>query len=321
MSEDPARRENLDEIGEFKGNPFKRRSVPLRWQGVVKVCLGLVVVPVRVMLCTTALCLMLGAIFAVTYGDPPRDLLQPQDRKKRKFVEKVSKLCGKIVMIVMGGWNVEEHLAVDPPEVSAPGTYVIVSNHVSFMDISYHVWRNAPAFIAKAEVSRIPIIGPLARAFQTIFVDRESGTTQSASMQLKSRLSVPGFPSTLVFPEATTSNNEFLLPFHTGAFLAGAPVKIFVFEYWVVDFDYSYCGLTLPALWSILSEPILPLKVTSLPMYFPSEKERNDHVLYANNVRAEIQKVLAVPYSSFTLKDRIERKMSTEDLSALVKQD
>mmetsp|Transcript_18967 Transcript_18967/g.76127 ORF Transcript_18967/g.76127 Transcript_18967/m.76127 type:complete len:273 (+) Transcript_18967:343-1161(+) len=214
MSEDPARRENLDEIGEFKGNPFKRRSVPLRWQGVVKVCLGLVVVPVRVMLCTTALCLMLGAIFAVTYGDPPRDLLQPQDRKKRKFVEKVSKLCGKIVMIVMGGWNVEEHLAVDPPEVSAPGTYVIVSNHVSFMDISYHVWRNAPAFIAKAEVSRIPIIGPLARAFQTIFVDRESGTTQSASMQLKSRLSVPGKPFTLApcrLPSASGSPNPTLL--------------------------------------------------------------------------------------------------------------
>eukprot|EP00189_Rhodosorus_marinus_P008427 CAMPEP_0184754246 /NCGR_PEP_ID=MMETSP0315-20130426/44520_1 /TAXON_ID=101924 /ORGANISM="Rhodosorus marinus, Strain UTEX LB 2760" /LENGTH=224 /DNA_ID=CAMNT_0027233653 /DNA_START=475 /DNA_END=1149 /DNA_ORIENTATION=+ len=223
-------------------------------------------------------------------------------------------------MIFMGGWNVEEHLAVDPPEVSVPGTYVIISNHVSFMDIMYHVWRSTPSFIAKAEVSRIPIIGPLARALQTIFVDRESGTTQSASMQLKSRLSIPGFPSTIVFPEATTSNNESLLPFHTGAFLAGAPVKIFVFEYRVVDFDYAYCGLTIPVLWSILSEPVLPLKVTSLPMYFPSEKERNDHFLYAKNVRAEMQKILSVPYSSFTLKDRIEREMSREDLSALVKQ-
>lgn len=124
-----------------------------------------------------------------------------------------------------------------------------------------------------------------------------------------------GFSATLVFPEATTSNNESILPFRTGAFVSGAPVKIVCFSYESYDFDPCYCGLGPLVLWTMLCEPVLRLKVRSLPLYHPSEEERKDPTLYAQNVRIEMHKVTGLPFSELSFADRVDRNLSRENLN------
>jgi len=89
-------------------------------------------------------------------------------------------------------------------------------------------------------------------------------------------------------------------------------VKIFCFTYGTFDFDPSYCGLSPHTLFAILSEPVVKMRVRSLPMYFPSDEEKNDAALYAENVRAMMREALDIPFSKFSLRERNQRKMSRD---------
>lgn len=52
-----------------------------------------------------------------------------------------------------------------------------------------------------------------------------------ARMQEMWEGSRPGARPILLFPEGTTTNGDFLLPFKTGAFLAGLPLRPVVIKY------------------------------------------------------------------------------------------
>lgn len=55
----------------------------------------------------------------------------------------------------MGGLFIKEHIQQDPDEaLLEDNSYVIVSNHVSFIDIFYIYWRFAPSFLSKVWLCR-----------------------------------------------------------------------------------------------------------------------------------------------------------------------
>lgn len=53
-------------------------------------------------------------------------------------------------------------------------SYVICSNHVSFVDIFFYFSQMNSSFISKKEVESYPIIGLIAKSLQCIFLDRLS---------------------------------------------------------------------------------------------------------------------------------------------------
>jgi len=55
---------------------------------------------------------------------------------------------------------------------------VAVSNHSSFLDVFYLFMRNF-AFLAKAAIEKVPIIGSIAINRQCVFVDRDSAKQKS----------------------------------------------------------------------------------------------------------------------------------------------
>lgn len=88
----------------------------------------------------------------------------------------------------------------------APPT-LLVANHVSWLDIILLMSVSSPVFVAKAEMERWPILGPVCRALGTLFVARgEASATQyvasRAAFLLAQRRHV------VVFPEGTTSSGE-----------------------------------------------------------------------------------------------------------------
>lgn len=94
----------------------------------------------------------------------------------------------------------------------APGR-MIISNHVSWLDVFAINAQAASAFVAKAEIQRWPVVGWLVSLAGTVFIKR--GDTQAIPdviRQMRERLS-QGYPVAL-FPEATTHVGPTLRKFH-----------------------------------------------------------------------------------------------------------
>ena len=87
-------------------------------------------------------------------------------------------------------------------------------------------------FVAKSDVRKLPIIGKGLEIVNTIFVNRADADDRKAAVDAISTYLeswTPAKPSVVIFPEGTTTNNEYIIPFKTGAFQTRArfqPVRI-----------------------------------------------------------------------------------------------
>ncbi|WP_321919206.1 lysophospholipid acyltransferase family protein [Paraburkholderia tropica] len=96
---------------------------------------------------------------------------------------------------------------------------LVVSNHISWIDIYViNAWRPTP-FVSKAEVRSWPLIGWFAQNLDTVFIEREKRSEARRIMQeLAERLQRGELMC--VFPEGTTTDGLGLKPFHSNMFQA-----------------------------------------------------------------------------------------------------
>lgn len=151
---------------------------------------------------------------------------------------------------------------------------LVVSNHVSFLDIYAINAVAAAAFVSKDEVLDWPVIGWLSRHTETIFLARGS---RSAAQRTREHLVDKLKDGTLValFPEGTTTDGTHLLPFHAAllqsAIDAEAPVTPIALRYLDRRGNptqaAAYAGETTMAqcLWSIACCDGLRVSVEVLP--------------------------------------------------------
>ncbi|KAL5226498.1 hypothetical protein ABZP36_014763 [Zizania latifolia] len=175
-------------------------------------------------------------------------------------------------------------------EMERPGA--IVSNHVSYVDILYHMSVSFPSFVAKESVSRLPLVGLISKCLGCIFVQRESKTSDSKGVsgavteRVQEVCQYKNSPMMLLFPEGTTTNGDYLLPFRTGAFLGSAPVQPVILRYPYRMFSPAWDSMDgARHVFLLLCQFVNYIEVVHLPVYYPSEQEKEDPKLYANNVR------------------------------------
>jgi lyso-ornithine lipid O-acyltransferase len=130
---------------------------------------------------------------------------------------------------VLAAMGIRSSIAGGPPR-----TGLVVSNHLSYLDIIVFSAAMPCCFVAKREVEDWPYFGRAARAAGTIFLDRSnSGSANRAAEEIGGRL--PGAVPILLFPEGTSSDGTRLLPFHPRliqpAVLAAAPVTAAAIRY------------------------------------------------------------------------------------------
>jgi 1-acyl-sn-glycerol-3-phosphate acyltransferase len=89
---------------------------------------------------------------------------------------------------------------------------VFVSNHLSWMDIPLLAGRNGSAFVAKAELRQVPLVGWLCTLNRTIFVRREDRMAVADQINAL-RDALADTWAITIFPEGTTGDGETLLPF------------------------------------------------------------------------------------------------------------
>lgn len=145
-----------------------------------------------------------------------------------------------------------------------PAQGLVVSNHLSYLDIAMYSAVMPCVFVSKAEVRTWPYFGLAARAGNSIFLDRSSRASAAAAAgAMAERLKAP--VPVLLFPEGTSTDGTTVLRFHSALFQpaidAGAPVTAASVRYairngvpeselcWFGDQEF------LPHLWKALAAP------------------------------------------------------------------
>jgi len=94
------------------------------------------------------------------------------------------------------------------------GPVLILSNHVSWLDICVISALTPVVFIAKSEVARWPVFGWLSKLQRTIFIDRQARhRTGAATREIGDRL-LDG-DAVVLFAEGTSSDGTRVLPFRS----------------------------------------------------------------------------------------------------------
>ena len=89
---------------------------------------------------------------------------------------------------------------------------VFVSNHLSWIDILLLAGASGSAFVAKAELRAVPLVGWLCTLNHTIFVSREDRLRVADQINRIRAALAAAWPVT-IFPEGTTGDGRVLLPF------------------------------------------------------------------------------------------------------------
>jgi 1-acyl-sn-glycerol-3-phosphate acyltransferase len=91
---------------------------------------------------------------------------------------------------------------------------LLVSNHLSYLDILAISAATPAVFVSKADVRQWPLFGWLAKLGGTIFIERERRTHVGAvNKEIESALA--GGVLVVVFPEGTSTNGDEVLPFRS----------------------------------------------------------------------------------------------------------
>lgn len=93
---------------------------------------------------------------------------------------------------------------------------LIASNHISYLDIFAFGSIAELEFVSKEEVASWPVFGFLAKAGDTVFIDRRRSQSAQARDSMSARLAAHRM--LVFFPEATSGDGNRLLPFKSALF-------------------------------------------------------------------------------------------------------
>lgn len=101
--------------------------------------------------------------------------------------------------------------------------FLLVSNHLSYVDIVVLGTQLPCIFVAKAEIDGWPVFGALCRAVETIFIDRKARRALHTVLDKIERGLAAG-QAIVIFPEGTSGAGDRVLPFRSP--LLELPVKL-----------------------------------------------------------------------------------------------
>ena len=204
-------------------------------------------------------------------------LFPPKDRSlSPETSDSLSRWCQDL----LSKFKVDVTVEGPPP---GPGPFLIVANHISWMDILLIRQLLPGHFIAKEEIALWPVIGPGARRAGTFFISRNKLSSLYATLRQVCR-SLERGQSVVLFPEGTTTTGENLLPFRSGLFESalrtGVPVLPVALRYESLtgpsNYATSYTGGESfgRSLWRTLGESRIRARLILRPPIFPEKKSR-----------------------------------------------
>jgi 1-acyl-sn-glycerol-3-phosphate acyltransferase len=147
------------------------------------------------------------------------------------------------------------------------GPALLVANHISWLDIPVLHAARYCRFVSKSDVQAWPLVGTLATAGGTLYIQRES-PRDALRMVKRMQAALQQGEVLAVFPEGTTGDGRTLLPFHANllqaALAADAPVQPVGLRFidratGATSFAPSYIGdeTLVGSIWRTLTAPAI----------------------------------------------------------------
>jgi 1-acyl-sn-glycerol-3-phosphate acyltransferase len=184
------------------------------------------------------------------------------------------------------------------PPVAGP--VMLVANHLSWLDIPVmHAARHC-RFVSKSDVQGWPLIGTLATAAGTLYIERSSRRDALRMVRTMQQALEQG-EVLAVFPEGTTGDGREMLPFHANllqaAVAAQAPVQPVGLRFadqatGATSFAPSYIGdeTLLGSIWRTLSAPPIEAVVHYGAPERAGERDRRAWTQHLRNTVDQLRK-------------------------------
>jgi 1-acyl-sn-glycerol-3-phosphate acyltransferase len=125
----------------------------------------------------------------------------------------ISRLMRSLALILRSVLNIKVSVVGDEGRLERGG-YVIISNHMSYVDGIILGSIFPIVFVSKREVKSWPLIGQWNTLCGTVYIDRQrKGLVADLVREMTAKLDQQA--NILLFPEGTSTNGEQLLPFQT----------------------------------------------------------------------------------------------------------
>lgn len=329
--------------------PFVRVSPPVDAYEVIKTAVMCLVLPFRFLFLIVAGALVWLLARLAMVGVPASKLAAfvntPISPVRNTLVRMMFPLMRAIAFVCFGIVRVRrERLPGAPKEPKEGGqrAFVVVSNHLGYLDILMLLCVHRASFVSKGALERFPVIGTVAAALQCLFVRDGESLTTSLVQRLRDTIvchkkgPCPGCPGCLnklvIFPEGTTTNGTAMIALRTGVFNAGVPVQPVCVRFPHRHFNISWETISFKEhMFRTMTQVYNDVVITQLPVYEPSAEEKMDARLYAANVQrlmADVLKQKVYPlnrkhkflYHSFLLR-KIDGKELREKAEEVFAQD
>nr|XP_008171907.2 lysophosphatidylcholine acyltransferase 1 isoform X3 [Chrysemys picta bellii] len=241
--------------------------------------------PIRLFFAAFMMLLAWPFAFIASIGSAERELEKPLSWW-RKVVDFLLKAIMRTMWLAGGfHWiNVKGRQALP-----AEAAILTLAPHSSYFD-AIPVTMTMASIVMKAESKDIPVWGTLIKYIRPVFVSRSDQDSRRKTVEeIKRRAQSDGkWPQIMIFPEGTCTNRSCLITFKPGAFIPGVPVQPVVLRYPnkldTITWTWQGPG-ALEILWLTLCQFHNFVEIEFLPVYIPSEEEKKNPSLYANNVR------------------------------------
>ncbi|XP_074517946.1 lysophospholipid acyltransferase LPCAT4 [Halichoeres trimaculatus] len=284
-------------------HPFIHEVKLSRAQRIRGIILGSVLFPLRVALAALFFLIMWPLAWLRVAGLTKEERSRPIEGWRRRLFHPLVLYLSRAVFLSLGFlWVRVKGRRADLKEAPV----LVVAPHSSFLDMIVLCQTELATVVSRSENTSLPVIGALLEFNQSVLVSRKDPESRrKAVAELTERLTSGGYwPQMLMFPEGTTTNGSALIKFKPGAFLVGVPVQPVLLRY-PNELDtvrWTYKGTAwYEALWHTTSQLYTNMTIEFLPVYVPSQEEKNDPNLYADNVQKLMAKALRLPATDYVM--------------------
>ena len=205
----------------------------------------------------------------------------------------------RILLLVLG-IRLELHCDLAAPAIGQTRGALLLSNHISWVDVFVIAAVTPARFVAKSEIARWPVLGRFAGAVGTVYVERGrrhavAHVNHTVAARLRQGQSIG------IFPEGTTTDGSQLLRFHANLVQAALAAQATIIP---LGLQYRQDGHPTTAaafigdmslvesIWRILLTPRLTAQLYWLP---PVACEGLTRQAIAQRARRAIGAALALP--------------------------
>ncbi|XP_070999694.1 lysophosphatidylcholine acyltransferase 1-like isoform X1 [Oncorhynchus clarkii lewisi] len=258
--------------------------------------------PIRLFL--AAFMMLLAWPFAFIASVGRNEMVVEPQSLWRKFVDVALRTIMRVMWFAGGfHWMTVKGRQALPAE--AP--ILTLGPHSSYFD-AIPVTMSMSSIVMKAESKDIPVWGTLIKYIRPVFVSRSDQDSRKKTVEeIKRRAQSGGeWPQIMIFPEGTCTNRSCLITYKPGAFIPAVPVQPVVIKYPnkmdTITWTWQGPG-AFKILWLTLCQLHNEFIIEFLPVYTPSEEEKNNPALFAHNVRRLMAKALDISITDYSFED------------------